>query len=69
MLFQLAFLYTFQTDLNYHTALKSMYHSCFVQLQEPEEKIPLSHEELKQQTLKRILFYVGLNSKWYQKYY
>lgn len=63
MLFQLAFLYTFQTDLNYHIALKSMYHSCFVQLQEPEEKIPLSHEKLKQYTLKRILFYIGISSK------
>lgn len=52
MLFQLAFLYTFQTDLNYHITLKSMCHSCFSQLQEPEEKISLSYEQLKKQTQK-----------------
>lgn len=56
MLFQLAFLYTFQTDLNYHIILKSMYHSCFLQLREPEEKIPFNHEQLKQQTLKVYSF-------------
>lgn len=49
MLFQWAFLYTFQTDLNCHITLKSAYHSCFAQLQEPEEKIvSLSYEQLKQ---------------------
>lgn len=55
MLFQLVFLYTFQTDLNYHITLKSMYHSCFLQLREPEEKIP-RREQLKQKTLKEYSF-------------
>lgn len=53
MLFLLAFLYTFQTDLNCHITLMSMYHNCFEQLQEPERKISLSYEQFKEYTKKK----------------